>query len=198
MDGCYCFLDWRVDYKVNSIVKHIYLASKKISATASPGATVFWIGEWIIKQMPFVKHTYSASKQLMPQFLWFFVFFDVVFGTSWIGATVFWIGEWIVKRMPFVMLIYSDSKQFIAAISAHGCYRSLDWIVDCKRMPFVKHIYLAYRQISVAISPEWIIKRMPFVKHIYSASKQISAAISPVFLSHHGWVLLFSGLESGL
>ncbi|CAN1235114.1 Protein LIKE COV 2 [Linum perenne] len=28
------------------------------------GATVFWLGEWLIKQMPFVKHLYSASKQL--------------------------------------------------------------------------------------------------------------------------------------
>ncbi|XAR73246.1 hypothetical protein NMG60_11007154 [Bertholletia excelsa] len=28
------------------------------------GATVFWIGEWIIKRMPFVKHIYSASKQI--------------------------------------------------------------------------------------------------------------------------------------
>lgn len=28
------------------------------------GATVFWIGEWIIKKMPFVRHIYSASKQI--------------------------------------------------------------------------------------------------------------------------------------
>nr|GMC66454.1 protein LIKE COV 2-like [Ipomoea batatas] len=28
------------------------------------GATVFWIGEWLIKRMPFVKHIYSASKQI--------------------------------------------------------------------------------------------------------------------------------------
>lgn len=28
------------------------------------GATVFWIGEWFIKRMPFVKHLYSASKQI--------------------------------------------------------------------------------------------------------------------------------------
>ncbi|KAK6792123.1 hypothetical protein RDI58_011204 [Solanum bulbocastanum] len=28
------------------------------------GATVFWIGEWIIKRMPFVRHLYSASKQI--------------------------------------------------------------------------------------------------------------------------------------
>lgn len=28
------------------------------------GATVFWIGEWIIKRMPFVRHIYSASKQI--------------------------------------------------------------------------------------------------------------------------------------
>lgn len=28
------------------------------------GATVFSLGEWIIKKMPFVKHIYSASKQI--------------------------------------------------------------------------------------------------------------------------------------
>ncbi|XP_073293453.1 protein LIKE COV 2-like [Primulina huaijiensis] len=28
------------------------------------GSTVFWIGEWFIKRMPFVKHIYSASKQV--------------------------------------------------------------------------------------------------------------------------------------
>lgn len=28
------------------------------------GATVFWFGEWFIKRMPFVKHIYSASKQI--------------------------------------------------------------------------------------------------------------------------------------
>ncbi|KAF6157854.1 hypothetical protein GIB67_003754 [Kingdonia uniflora] len=28
------------------------------------GATVIWIGEWFIKRMPFVKHIYSASKQV--------------------------------------------------------------------------------------------------------------------------------------
>ncbi|PIA41177.1 hypothetical protein AQUCO_02300166v1 [Aquilegia coerulea] len=28
------------------------------------GGTVIWIGEWFIKRMPFVKHIYSASKQI--------------------------------------------------------------------------------------------------------------------------------------
>jgi len=28
------------------------------------GASVFWIGEWLIKKMPFVRHIYSASKQI--------------------------------------------------------------------------------------------------------------------------------------
>lgn len=28
------------------------------------GATVFWVGEWFIKRMPFVRHIYSASKQI--------------------------------------------------------------------------------------------------------------------------------------
>ncbi|CAI0625734.1 unnamed protein product [Linum tenue] len=35
-----------------------------IFASSWFGATVFWLGEWLIKQMPFVKHLYSASKQL--------------------------------------------------------------------------------------------------------------------------------------
>ncbi|KAJ8771706.1 hypothetical protein K2173_026883 [Erythroxylum novogranatense] len=35
-----------------------------IFASSWLGATVFWIGEWFIKQMPFVKHIYSASKQI--------------------------------------------------------------------------------------------------------------------------------------
>lgn len=28
------------------------------------GSTVFWVGEWFIKRMPFVRHIYSASKQI--------------------------------------------------------------------------------------------------------------------------------------
>lgn len=28
------------------------------------GATVIWVGEWVIKRMPFVRHIYSASKQI--------------------------------------------------------------------------------------------------------------------------------------
>ncbi|XP_044469985.1 protein LIKE COV 2-like isoform X1 [Mangifera indica] len=28
------------------------------------GSTVFWVGEWFIKRMPFMKHIYSASKQI--------------------------------------------------------------------------------------------------------------------------------------
>ena len=28
------------------------------------GSTVFWLGEWIIKRMPFIKHLFSASKQV--------------------------------------------------------------------------------------------------------------------------------------
>ncbi|KAJ6805591.1 protein LIKE COV 2-like [Iris pallida] len=28
------------------------------------GASVFWLGEWFIKKMPFVRHIYSASKQI--------------------------------------------------------------------------------------------------------------------------------------
>ncbi|XP_077248688.1 protein LIKE COV 2-like isoform X1 [Tasmannia lanceolata] len=28
------------------------------------GATIFWLGEWFIKRMPFIRHIYSASKQI--------------------------------------------------------------------------------------------------------------------------------------
>lgn len=28
------------------------------------GATIIWLGEWLIKRLPFVKHIYSASKQI--------------------------------------------------------------------------------------------------------------------------------------
>jgi uncharacterized membrane protein len=28
------------------------------------GSTVFWVGEWFIKKMPFMRHIYSASKQV--------------------------------------------------------------------------------------------------------------------------------------
>lgn len=35
-----------------------------VFASSWLGATVFWIGEWIIKRMPFMKHIYSASKQI--------------------------------------------------------------------------------------------------------------------------------------
>ncbi|XP_052201916.1 protein LIKE COV 2-like [Diospyros lotus] len=35
-----------------------------IFASSWVGGTVFWLGEWFIKRMPFVKHIYSASKQI--------------------------------------------------------------------------------------------------------------------------------------
>lgn len=35
-----------------------------VFASSWIGATVFWLGEWFIKRMPFVKHLYSASKQI--------------------------------------------------------------------------------------------------------------------------------------
>ncbi|OMP06504.1 hypothetical protein CCACVL1_01543 [Corchorus capsularis] len=35
-----------------------------IFASSWLGASFFWLGEWFIKRMPFVKHIYSASKQI--------------------------------------------------------------------------------------------------------------------------------------
>lgn len=46
---------------VTSIV-FIFLVG--VFASSWMGATVFWIGEWFIKQLPFMKHVYSASKQI--------------------------------------------------------------------------------------------------------------------------------------
>lgn len=40
----------------------VFLAGVFVSSWL--GSTVFWIGEWFIKRMPFVKHIYSASKQI--------------------------------------------------------------------------------------------------------------------------------------
>ncbi|KAL3716200.1 hypothetical protein ACJRO7_007892 [Eucalyptus globulus] len=39
-----------------------------IFASSWMGATVFWLGEWFIKRMPFMKHIYSASKLVLPPF----------------------------------------------------------------------------------------------------------------------------------
>ncbi|XP_076899297.1 protein LIKE COV 2-like [Bidens hawaiensis] len=42
----------------------IFIFFVGIFASSWLGATVFWVGEWFIKRMPFVKHLYSASKQI--------------------------------------------------------------------------------------------------------------------------------------
>ncbi|KAG6625971.1 protein LIKE COV 2-like isoform X1 [Carya illinoinensis] len=42
----------------------IFISFIGIFASSWVGATVFWIGEWFIKRMPFVKHIYSALKQI--------------------------------------------------------------------------------------------------------------------------------------
>ncbi|CAN1235120.1 Protein LIKE COV 2 [Linum perenne] len=46
------------------ITSLVFIFFVGIFASSWFGATVFWLGEWLIKQMPFVKHLYSASKQL--------------------------------------------------------------------------------------------------------------------------------------
>lgn len=35
-----------------------------IFASSWMGSTVFWLGEWFIKRMPFINNIYSASKQI--------------------------------------------------------------------------------------------------------------------------------------
>ncbi|XP_047325022.1 protein LIKE COV 2 [Impatiens glandulifera] len=42
----------------------IFIIFVGIFASSWLGATIFWIGEWFIKKMPFMKHIYSASKQI--------------------------------------------------------------------------------------------------------------------------------------
>ncbi|CAI9116498.1 OLC1v1017663C6 [Oldenlandia corymbosa var. corymbosa] len=46
------------------ITSVIFIFFVGIFASSWFGATVFWLGEWFIKRMPFVKHLYSASKQI--------------------------------------------------------------------------------------------------------------------------------------
>ncbi|KAI3464686.1 hypothetical protein Pfo_021349 [Paulownia fortunei] len=46
------------------ITSLIFIFFVGIFASSWLGATVFLIGEWFIKRMPFVKHIYSASKQI--------------------------------------------------------------------------------------------------------------------------------------
>ncbi|XP_073294842.1 protein LIKE COV 2-like [Primulina huaijiensis] len=46
------------------ITSIIFIFFVGIFASSWLGATVFLIGEWFIKRMPFVKHLYSASKQI--------------------------------------------------------------------------------------------------------------------------------------
>ncbi|KAI3733087.1 hypothetical protein L1987_64304 [Smallanthus sonchifolius] len=42
----------------------IFIFFVGVFASSWMGSTVFWVGEWFIKRMPFVKHIYSASKQI--------------------------------------------------------------------------------------------------------------------------------------
>ncbi|KAL6511935.1 Protein LIKE COV 2 [Orobanche gracilis] len=46
------------------ITSIIFIFFVGVFASSWLGATVFLIGEWFIKRMPFVKHIYSASKQI--------------------------------------------------------------------------------------------------------------------------------------
>ncbi|KAL2467936.1 Protein LIKE COV 2 [Forsythia ovata] len=46
------------------ITSLVFIFFVGIFASSWLGATVFLIGEWFIKRMPFVKHLYSASKQI--------------------------------------------------------------------------------------------------------------------------------------
>ncbi|CAN6452562.1 unnamed protein product [Victoria cruziana] len=42
----------------------IFVFSIGLFVSSWMGATVLWVGEWFIKKMPFVRHIYSASKQI--------------------------------------------------------------------------------------------------------------------------------------
>ncbi|XP_047314812.1 protein LIKE COV 2-like [Impatiens glandulifera] len=46
------------------ITSLLFVFSVGVFVSSWVGSTVFWIGEWIIKRMPFVSYLYSASKQI--------------------------------------------------------------------------------------------------------------------------------------
>ncbi|CDP11424.1 unnamed protein product [Coffea canephora] len=51
-------------FGIGFITSVIFIFFVGVFASSWFGATVFWIGEWFIKKMPFVRHLYSASKQI--------------------------------------------------------------------------------------------------------------------------------------
>jgi uncharacterized membrane protein len=46
------------------ITSILFILFVGIFASSWLGGTVFWVGEWFIKRLPFMKHIYSASKQI--------------------------------------------------------------------------------------------------------------------------------------
>ncbi|GAV76358.1 DUF502 domain-containing protein, partial [Cephalotus follicularis] len=72
---CYCcpyiYLDddflkspWSIGAGLGFITSLLFVFFIGVFVSSWMGATVFWVGEWFIKRMPFVKHIYSASKQI--------------------------------------------------------------------------------------------------------------------------------------
>lgn len=52
------------DAGLGFVTSLLFVFSVGVFVSSWMGATVFSVGEWIIKKMPFVKHIYSASKQI--------------------------------------------------------------------------------------------------------------------------------------
>jgi uncharacterized membrane protein len=57
-----CFHDMIAGLGFLTSMVFIFLVGIFVSSWV--GSTIFWVGEWFIKKMPFVRHIYSASKQV--------------------------------------------------------------------------------------------------------------------------------------
>lgn len=57
------------------------------------GSTIFWVGEWFIKKMPFVRHIYSASKQVSTAISPGILPYTNIFMTHWHYHQPHWTNE---------------------------------------------------------------------------------------------------------
>ncbi|XVE55128.1 hypothetical protein DITRI_Ditri03aG0135700 [Diplodiscus trichospermus] len=67
VDGFFSPLYARLGFDIfglGFITSILFILFVGIFASSWLGASVFWLGEWFIKRMPFMKHIYSASKQI--------------------------------------------------------------------------------------------------------------------------------------
>ena len=55
---------WFLSAGLGFITSLVFVLLVGVFVSSWMGATVFWLGEWLIKRMPFISHIYSASKQI--------------------------------------------------------------------------------------------------------------------------------------